>query len=192
MSNYSAGGGGCFASTCTVERMRAAESFETVPVTLVRRGDVLKVDGGGVGVVLCTVELTLGPGALFSTLPSGPTLTSSHPVKVGGVWRRARDVCRSSTLLQNECVVHNFVLAAGAALLVDGVPALTFAHGLSDPGAAHSFYGTARVAEALSVLPGWASGAVRVGRVLRDEDGHARAFEADVETRVALPALLLA
>ncbi len=77
-------------------------------------------------------------------------------------------------------MLYNFVLegGGGAQLLVGGVPALTLGHGLSEPGAAHAFYGTAAAVKALAALPGWEAGRVRVVSVLRDGEGHACGFEA--------------
>ena len=54
---------------------------------------------------------------------------------------------------------------------------LTLAHGLDEAGAAHAFYGTSKVAAALSRLRGFPEGRVRVRRVVRDAEGHVCGFE---------------
>jgi hypothetical protein len=57
------------------------------------------------------------------------------------------------------------------------VPVLTLAHGLAEPGAAHAFYGAARVAAALACLRGFAEGRLLVQRLVRDAEGRACGFE---------------
>eukprot|EP00966_Prymnesium_polylepis_P241339 5581261-Prymnesium_polylepis.1 len=73
--------------------------------------------------------------------------------------------------------VVNVVLApTGAApyapLLVDGVPCVTLGHGLAERGAAHPFWGTARVLAALRMHDGWADGRVVLGSPLRAPIGQ--------------------
>jgi hypothetical protein len=102
-------------------------------------------------------------------------------VLVHGAWRAPRGLGRLERHAGGALI--NFVLdterAGGggySAPLVGGVPALTLGHGLAAPGAAHAFYGTGRVVDALRALPGFERGAVEVRRCLRDEQGHAAGF----------------
>jgi hypothetical protein len=123
--------------------------------------------------VICGVA-TAHAGALVS-IPGGPTLTPHHPVRVGGAWRAPEGL---GPLVPSGGTVYNFVLESSHVLLVDGHACVTLGHGIAAPGAAHAFYGTRRVIEALTALPGWSDGLVRVGEVLTDDCGHATAFVA--------------
>ena len=56
--------------------------------------------------------------------------------------------------------VVNFVLESSHVLLVDGVPCVTLGHGLQEAVAAHPFWGTASVVDALRGCEGWERGRV--------------------------------
>jgi hypothetical protein len=185
------GGGGCFAAGSTVRRL-APRPAPRVPVSRVRAGDTLALEGGARARVALVVELPARGGAPLVALPArgGIVLTPGHPVRWrcgdgggdggGGGWRPAREVPGARALRAEEgASLFNFVMeggAAGAQLLVGGTPALTLGHGLREPGAAHAFYGGQAALRALQRLPGWREGRVRVARVARDAGGRACGF----------------
>jgi len=73
--------------------------------------------------------------------------------------------------------VYNFVLDRPPHVIMAGSwPCVTLGHGITEPGAAHAFYGTQRCVDALRALPGWASGLVDVAETLWDADGHATGY----------------
>merc|ERR1719337_141452 len=98
----------------------------------VRAGDRVRVADGGFAAVACVaqIERDAAAGAELVLLPGGgPALTPGHPVRVGGVWRAARDVAGARPVATTPHV-YNFVLERAHVVLVDGVEAATWVHGL--------------------------------------------------------------
>lgn len=170
---YAGSGGGCFAPHATVEVAddESGGAPRRARVADVRAGDRVRVADGGFAAVACVaqIERDAAAGAELVLLPGGgPALTPGHPVRVGGVWRAARDVAGARPVATTPHV-YNFVLERAHVVLVDGVEAATWAHGLEDAGVAHAFYGTRAVLDALRRLDGWRDGRVRVRGALRDK-----------------------
>ena len=163
--------GGCFGATSTVTVVHAGGERRATEARHVARGDAIEVEGGGTARVLCVVR-TANAGRLVS-IPGGPTLTPHHPVRVGGAWRAPEGL---GPLVASGGTVYNFVLDSAHVAMVDGFACVTLGHGLADAGAAHAFYGTRRVVDALRALPGWADGAVAVASIVRDGAGAATGF----------------
>jgi len=168
MSTYYAGaGGGCFAASSLVHRIDGA----IVPLQAVRAGDVLRVADGGLARVRCVARIARGAGKTLVRLPGGLQITPKHPVHVGGVWQRPRDLPEASlTRCEGGCV-YNMVLDRCHVLCVNGIECATWGHGLQGEVVSHPFFGTERIVEALSHLPGWESGHVWVEGSWRNEQG---------------------
>jgi len=198
---YAGAGGGCFAQSATVRvAPRDGSGGDVVTrVADVRRGDAVRVAGGGVATVACVAEIERAAAAPLVALPNGgPTLTPGHPVRVDGAWRAARDVAGGSQVVTGaHARVYNFVLDSSHILLVDGVEAVTWAHGLADEGLAHAFFGTRRVLQDLARLDGWEDGHVRVRGVVREKGtdaivgllGNEPAIEPRTAARSGVPVL---
>jgi hypothetical protein len=171
MSSYNNSGGGCFGPTSTVEvLLPGGRTVARTPVAKVKAGDTVRVaTKKGWACVQCVVSMP--PKPLFA-VSGGLTATGSHPIRLGGVWKKPSQVG-----LPAGCApVYNFVLDSEHLLLVDGVECVTFGHGLMEEGVAHPFYGSHRVIQALQSLPGWQSGLVCVAHCLRNNQGKVFGF----------------
>jgi hypothetical protein len=87
----------------------------------------------------------------------GLRLTHKHPIQLdgAGAWVFPKDVAKTTRPTQ-PLVVHNFVLAEGGTMRVNGMSVLTL--GPKRPQGsvcAHPFYGSAQVIEHLKALPSW-------------------------------------
>ncbi len=172
MTRYTTNSGGCFGATSTVVVRvggvpTVREMKDVVP------GDEVEVEGGGFARVTCVVRLAAAPNAGLVSIPGGPTLTSHHPVKVGGVWRAPEGL---GPIVGAGGLVYNLVLEHTHSVMVDGYPCVTLGHGMRGPGVEHAFYGTQAVIDALAALPGYASGSVYVHDTVRSAEGHAVGF----------------
>jgi hypothetical protein len=167
---------GCFGPDSTVLVLRGGADH-TTRVADVVVGDQVRVKQG-LAKVACVVQSQHDEQDLLVQLPSGPALTKTHPVKLGGQWQPP-PVAGATRVA--AALVYNFVLEPVAPkdllpstrlLRVDGVECVTYGHGLQVAGAAHAYYGTDAVLEDLQKLPGWARGLVQVAGCERDAKGH--------------------
>ena len=88
-----------------------------------------------------------------------PAVCGASSVSVAG----ERDAAAAADV---EWVV-NFVLDRSHVLMVEGVPCVTLGHGRLEPVAAHPFWGTEAVVDALRGCDGWQEGHVVLGSPLR-------------------------
>ena len=155
------------------------------PLGTVAAGEWLQVEGGGFARVCCVVlsPITSDSSELFTVGPIAG-ITAWHPVRLRGAWHFP-SICGQLCECSASHMV-NIVLApkSGAyePLLVDGIPCVTLGHGLTEHGAAHGFWGTRRVLDALSAHEGWRSGRIVLAAPLRDPHAtmqwNARTFNA--------------
>ena len=161
---------GCFGSSSTVDVVAAPGAVETRRVADVRAGDVVLTAGGARATVLCVVVVARSTARPLVELEGGLVVSSGHPVRVGGTWRKPGSLSR--TCVPHDGTVYNFVLDCEHVLLVNGVECVTLGHGLAEPAVAHSYWGTEAVLRDLEGLPGWADGRVRVPGFARDGSGR--------------------
>jgi len=148
----------------------APGAVETRRVADVRAGDVVLTAGGARATVLCVVVVARSTARPLVELEGGLVVSSGHPVRVGGTWRKPGSLSR--TCVPHDGTVYNFVLDCEHVLLVNGVECVTLGHGLAEPAVAHSYWGTEAVLRDLEGLPGWADGRVRVPGFARDGSGR--------------------
>jgi len=127
-------------------------------VRAIRRGDAVQTDYGA-ALVQCVVQTTVSKEMAMVQMPDGLVLTPNHPVRIRGVWMPAAEA--GGLVVQHVDVLYNFVLSTGHVMRVDGVECVTLAHGFSDPGVAHEYWGTSAVLEDLRAHRGWGSGLVQ-------------------------------
>ena len=167
---YAGAGGGCFGPTATVLVGGGASGAVRTPMARVRAGMAVRVAGGRVARVRCVARIArAAEAAPLVCLGGGLVLTPRHPVRVGGVWRRPAEL--TDARVGHDGAVFNLVLEGGHVLLVDGVEAVTWGHGLQGDVVGHPFYGTSRIVESLAAMPGWALGHVEVAGCYRDAGG---------------------
>ena len=154
------------------------------PLSKLKQGDWVRCDqqGAVVAMVECVVETKCYNGyANLVVLPSsGLKITPWHPVKLDGKWCFPADVAAPA---QIPCPsVFSFVLSTGGTLVLNGIQAVSLAHGLggavgewsSLPDGSdilyHPFFSTHRVLRSLAVCKGWQDGYVQLPPtcVLRD------------------------
>jgi len=168
MSNYyQGGGGGCFGDSSTVILEMANRSTKQVRVNEVRKGDRIRVSGGGTAVVECVVQIARAMNKPLVQLPNGPSITGGHPVRMAGEWRLPRNIAPSA-LIKHNGSVYNFILDQNHVAVVDDVECVTWGHGLTDPVVAHAFFGTGSILKELKSSTGWKRGHVVVEGFFRD------------------------
>lgn len=130
-----------------------------VPLSTVRRGHRVALDGGGAAEVEC-VTVGARPTPTWRAAPGCPRTTSGHPIFLDGAWTTpARSTLREAG---GQDIVYNLVLAASeVAYFADGRKTVALGHGFSDAALAHPVYGDREAVLArLRPLPGFAEGLV--------------------------------
>ena len=82
-----------------------------------------------------------------------------------------RHLCRCGSTVSLWQALYSFVLHDGAsALLVGDVPCIALGHSLTEGAAHHPYFGSPRVLEDLSLLPGYEAGVVSLAPefIIRD------------------------
>ena len=153
-------GGGCFAGDGLVAVGARGEATRRVDV--LRPGDAVFCPALGRAVEVLATTRGLERDNVCTV--KGLRLTHKHPVQLdgkSGAWVFPKDVA-PTTRPARPLVVHNFVLAEGGVMRVNGMSVLTLGSqqsaGLSpEHPCAHPFYGTPKVLEHLKALPSWPS-----------------------------------
>jgi hypothetical protein len=164
MSRMYAPAGVCFAGECWVELKNGRKMVRDL-----RKGDRL-FDGG---VVECVVEMIVPPGEISELCVIGrAVLTPYHPIELEGEWVFP---CSMAPIVRS-CIPSwfNLVVQGNKVARVEGVKAITLAHGMTRGVLAHPYFGTDAVVDALKKYPGYAEGYVRPVRpdkVMRNAEG---------------------
>ena len=153
-------GGGCFAGDGLVAV--GARGDATRRVDALRPGDAVFCPTLGRAVAVVATTRGLEHDKVCTV--KGLRLTHKHPVKLddkSGAWVFPKDVA-ATTRPAKPLVVHNFVLAEGAVMRVNGMSVITLGNQqsaglLTEHPCAHPFYGTPKVLEHLKALPSWPS-----------------------------------
>ena len=158
----------CFAGGCLVEMADGT----TKRVEAVRKGDVVVSSTASgadmVASVACVLKTVCAAGkkALVTLPHGGLRVTEWHPVRnpETRAWAFPADLGTASVV---ECeAVYSFLLQderdeAAVSMRIDGTDCITLAHGIEDDKvAAHAFFGTQCVREALAELVGFDAGLV--------------------------------
>jgi len=173
---YGGSGGGCFDITCSVMLYQSNQKqFISVPINSLKKGDFVKVktiDGiettSRIECVVAIQRKILSPLVEFKA--SGLRITKNHPIRINGQWCLPKDQVNRTDICFVESLekVYNLVLdREGLLLVVNGIECVTFGHGIPGAIVYDSFYGTERVIETISNLPGWDDGLVTVDGSLR-------------------------
>lgn len=179
MTTYYAGaGGGCFAPSSCVRRVRSRDhgTDEDVPIEEVLAGDLLRAADGGAARVRCLVRIDRHAAKGLISLPCGLRITPRHPVRQGGRWQLPHDLPGARPVPNEDGHVYNLVLDRCHVLPVDGMECATWGHGLHGDIIGHQYFGTQRVLESLAACEGWQAGFVHVRGTFRDEDGDVVGF----------------
>lgn len=143
-------------------------------VSQLEKGDVVRTSSSdgrrGAARVACVVRTPCVDGrAVLVTVRDDVRLTPYHPVLLDGSWRWPVEVAEAE---QTQCeALYSFVLHDGAsALLVGDVPCIALGHSLTEGAAHHPYFGSPRVLEDLSLLPGYEAGVVSLAPefIIRD------------------------
>eukprot|EP01065_Artemidia_motanka_P007057 TRINITY_DN1346_c0_g1_i2.p1 TRINITY_DN1346_c0_g1~~TRINITY_DN1346_c0_g1_i2.p1 ORF type:complete len:840 (+),score=279.14 TRINITY_DN1346_c0_g1_i2:61-2580(+) len=155
MARYHRVTGGCFGPASLVTLADGSQRG----IAELARGD--RVAGGGVVQCLTRTVHADGRGQAAVRLRSGLLITPWHPVKHEGRWRFPAELDGS----EEQCgEVWNVVLEEGCgSLMVDGCECVSLGHCLdSDDVVRHAYFGSRRVVDDLSRMPGWQKGLVDV------------------------------
>jgi len=160
MSMFYNCGGGCFDGDCKVSMVDGSSKA----LNQVSKGDFVMTPTG-IAKVICVVKTLCRGGKTQLVELSGPAgallATPWHPVRVAGAWRFPSELANAS--LRTCPAVYNLVLEGNhPSMSVCGVECSVLGHGLKDPVAAHEFFGTSAIIEALARIPGWQSGLVEL------------------------------
>jgi Mg-chelatase subunit ChlD len=163
MEVYAGYSGACFSGECLVE-MRDGT---TKRAREIKKGDVVK----GGATVVCVVRTDIGR-SVGMTRVGDLLVTAWHPIRGdSGQWVFPCEV-EGAKVVEEACdVVYNFVLDCRHEVTVAGRDLVTLGHGLTDPVAAHPYFGTREVIEDLEMANGWEQGLVRLIGTVRNAEG---------------------
>jgi hypothetical protein len=144
-------------------------------VDQVRKGDMVLTPGvsSTSAEVVCVLATISRDGrAELVELPGGLLVTPYHPLRLEdtGKWTFP---CDLAPVVSRACdSVYSFVLNEGHVMLINGVQCVSLGHGMEeDEVVRHPYFGTRKVVEDLSRMPGWDKGRVELlsGCVEKDE-----------------------
>jgi hypothetical protein len=178
---YGGSGGGCFNISCSVLKYiqpttNQSDPYISVPINILKQGDLVKVktiDGlESTSRVECVVVIQRKISSpLVEFKSSGLKITKNHPIRINGQWCLPKDRITGNDdvcLVESTEDVYNLVLDKKCVLLmVNGMGCVTFGHGYEGDIVYDDFYGTERVLDVISSLPGWDNGLVTVHGSLR-------------------------
>lgn len=153
MAVFHNSGGGCFAGDCRVQLANGEylEIKDVAPGTMVWTPT-------GAAKVLALVTCGSYKRSQSMVQLGELCITPYHPIinDATGKWVFPCEIAQLNERLIST--VYNLVLANGHIINVEGYRCITLAHGFTEPVAAHEFFGTEAVVEALKKQPGWAEG----------------------------------
>jgi len=173
---YGGSGGGCFDRNASVELYQPKpQQFITIPINHLKKGDFVKVKTiaglESTTRVECVVVINRKISSpLVEFESSGLKITKNHPIRINAQWRLPKDMVSGNDVkfVESKEEVYNLVLERRDVLLeVNGIECVTFGHGFETEVVDDSFYGTEKVLDTISVLPGWENGLVTVHGSLR-------------------------
>ena len=173
MKTYYAGaGGGCFGSKSTVQ-IQVGETFQPILISEVKKGDSVRVSNG-VATVKCVVRLARDRSKPLIAMPNCKLqVTPRHPIRYNRRWMRPIDLLPfGAQETAGENWVYTLVIDRCHIVLVDGVEAITWGHGLTNPLLQHPFLGTNRVLKSLQAMDGWSKGIITIAGCVRDCSSH--------------------
>lgn len=139
--SFGGGGGGCFLGSCTVLKADGTLSL----ISSIVAGDRLacSTDGNTSATVLCVLVTHIISGQTrMVAFPNGLCVTPGHPVLLGGVWVRPKDIL-CPTLIKCD-YYYNFLFeqGTGSAVVVNGTPCVSLGHGMKGDMREHAFWGS--------------------------------------------------
>jgi hypothetical protein len=142
---------GCIGGDCWVELLNGKKIVRDL-----RKGDRL-IDGG---IVECVVETIVPQGEVSDLCLVGcATLTPYHPIEVEGQWIFP---CSIAPIIKAQ--IHswfNLIVEGNKVVRVEGLKAITLAHGMTEGVLAHPYFGTTAITDALKKYPGYTEGYIR-------------------------------
>eukprot|EP00047_Mylnosiga_fluctuans_P018893 m.76241 g.76241 ORF g.76241 m.76241 type:complete len:759 (+) comp7857_c0_seq1:26-2302(+) len=157
MSSFYDRSGGCFFGSNTV----VLAGGQSVAIRDLRRGDQVLGGDGQYHAVACVVftPIEVGQRATYYDIGDGVLMTAYHPVYANGAWVFPIDVGQRRDVDTEG--MYNFLLEDGTDMVVQGHRCITLAHGIRHSTVAqHSYLGTAKVADDIRAMGGWAAGRV--------------------------------
>jgi len=156
MASFNSRDAPCFHSNCTVlMHDRSLKKCKDIV-----KGD--KVFGGGV--IECIIRTEVADNMTeFVTLKNNEYLlkiTPYHPINMNGIWKFPIEL---GSVQRESCeAVYSFLLEnRQEAIIIEGLPCLTLAHGIiGDAVASHNFYGTENIVNTLKKCRGWSNGKI--------------------------------
>jgi len=164
MSNYNSCNNPCFAGHCRVHM--ADNSLKACRD--IRAGDSVETSAGAARIV-CVLKTSVEGKSAELVTRGKLAVTPWHPIMVGDRWTFPNDVGETEEV---PCdAVYSFLLEAGFRdLRIEDTLCISLAHGIEDDAvAAHPFYGTQRVVDAMREdRSGFSEGLVEVRGAKRD------------------------
>ena len=153
MSVFHNASAGCFAPETLI---RMADGTHKM-ITELKRGDAVFTPNGVanvVALVICGSSKRTQPMTTLGSL----VITPWHPVRrnYGAPWEFPADIAGYHERMMST--VYNLVLDKHHIVVADGYHALTLGHNITEPVAAHPYFGTMAVIEDLKKQPGWSEG----------------------------------
>ena len=152
MATFHNPSGGCFAGHC---RIMMADGTVCPIKDIAPGATVWTISGPAVvrALVTCGSKLRTQPMVQLGDL----CITPWHPIRLNnGIYVFPADM----TPYQDRLIdtVYNLVLDQGHVVDCEGFLCITLGHGITEPVAAHDFFGTDAVIQDLMKLPGWSVG----------------------------------
>merc|ERR1712223_737641 len=157
----------------TVKRQNSKHDMAVVPISSIRKGDLVLTEDGDYAKVLCLVE-TVTQTPLDLVQINTLRITPYHPVKhsSSSSWEFPLN-CNGMKLIKNDSPsVFNLVLEKNsrhkAIMMEKSIASITLGHGITNnPVLKHDYFGTDRIVQDLEQFrTGWLTGHIQ----LREED----------------------
>ncbi|XWV24552.1 hypothetical protein QJ856_gp1239 [Tupanvirus deep ocean] len=155
MQSYNDSSAPCFHPSAAVKLY----SGETIPISFLRKGDLVYSDSGSCANVICIIKyICNSPTTEFVNL-DGLLITPWHPVRVNGQFVFPNKLAPTITMPCTE--VYNVVLESGHIIVLNNIECVTLGHFFDQGDANHPYFGNnEKIINDLSHFPGWTNGLI--------------------------------
>jgi hypothetical protein len=127
----------------------------------IQEGDYLSTPEGPARVI-CVIKSLVPNGCTDLVELNGMYITPWHPIRVNGKWYYPCEYSGGILDMTTCEYVYDFVLDKGHIVNINGNEVVTLAHNFTGPVIEHEFFGTQRVLDDLSKMPGWSNGHITI------------------------------
>ncbi|XWV25785.1 hypothetical protein QJ857_gp1303 [Tupanvirus soda lake] len=157
MQSYNNSSAPCFHPSALVKLYNG----EIMPITLLRKGDLVCTDNGSSARVLCVIKyICNSPTTEFVNL-NGLLITPWHPVRSNGQFVFPNKLGPVITIPCTE--VYNVVLETDHIIILNNIECVTLGHSFTQGDANHPYFGNNKqIVSDLSCFTGWVNGFIQM------------------------------